>query len=201
MLHEALQIGRLKSVLKNGVQYRRRCFMDEKKINNKIMRIIVGDITERNTDAIVNAANNYLKHGGGVAGAIVRKGGYIIQEESDRIGFVPTGSAAITSAGSLKTKYVIHAVGPKWGEGDEENKLKSAVLSSLRKAEEYQLKSISFPAISSGIYGCPKSMVAKILVTTVAEYLKSQSTSLETIEFCLFDEETYRYFKQEFDKI
>ncbi|GLI53393.1 macro domain-containing protein [Thermodesulfovibrio yellowstonii] len=175
--------------------------MDEKKINNKIMRIIVGDITERNTDAIVNAANNYLKHGGGVAGAIVRKGGYVIQEESDRIGFVPTGSAAITSAGSLKTKYVIHAVGPKWGEGDEENKLKSAVLSSLRKAEEYQLKSISFPAISSGIYGCPKSMVAKILVTTVAEYLKSQSTSLETIEFCLFDEETYRYFKQEFDKI
>lgn len=131
----------------------------------------------------------------------MRKGGYIIQEESDRIGFVPTGSAAITSAGSLKTKYVIHAVGPKWGEGDEENKLKSAVLSSLRKAEEYQLKSVSFPAISSGIYGCPKSMVAKILVTTVAEYLKSQSTSLETIEFCLFDEETYRYFKQEFDKI
>ncbi|MCS7164399.1 MAG: macro domain-containing protein [Thermodesulfovibrio sp.] len=175
--------------------------MEEKRVNNKIIRIMIGDITERDTDAIVNAANNYLKHGGGVAGAIVRKGGSIIQEESDKIGFVPTGSAAITTAGSLRAKYVIHAVGPKWGEGDEENKLKSAVLSSLRIADEYKLKSISFPAISSGIYGCPKDMVAKILVTTVVEYLKSYVTSLEIIEFCLFDEDTYRYFKQEFDKI
>lgn len=80
--------------------------MEEKKINDKIIRIIVGDITERETDAIVNAANNYLKHEGGVAGAILRKGGQIIQEESDKIGFVPTGSAAITTAGALKSKYV-----------------------------------------------------------------------------------------------
>ncbi|MEN2995269.1 MAG: macro domain-containing protein [Thermodesulfovibrio sp.] len=175
--------------------------MEEKKLNNKIIRIMVGDITERDTDAIVNAANNYLKHGGGVAGAIVKKGGSIIQEESDKIGFVPTGSAAITTAGSLKAKYVIHAVGPKWGEGDEENKLKSAILSSLKIANEYKLKSISFPAISSGIYKCPKDMVAKILVNTAVEYLKNQLTSIEIIEFCLFDDETYRYFKEEFDKI
>ncbi|MCS7164573.1 MAG: macro domain-containing protein [Thermodesulfovibrio sp.] len=175
--------------------------MEEKKIGNKIIRIMIGDITERDTDAIVNAANNYLKHGGGVAGAIVKKGGSIIQEESDKIGFVPTGSAAITTAGSLRAKYVIHAVGPKWGEGDEENKLKSAILSSLKIADEYKLKSISFPAISSGIYGCPKDMVARILFNTAVEYLKNQLTSIETIEFCLFDEETYRYFKEEFDKI
>ncbi|WP_353684928.1 macro domain-containing protein [Thermodesulfovibrio sp. 3907-1M] len=175
--------------------------MQEKKINGKTLRIMIGDITERDTDAIVNAANNYLKHGGGVAGAIVRKGGQIIQEESDRIGFVPTGSAAITTAGSLKAKYIIHAVGPKWGESQEEEKLKNAVLSSLRLANDYKLKTISFPAISSGIYGCPKNMVAKVLINTAAEYLKNYNTTLELIEFCLFDEESFRYFKEEFDKI
>ncbi len=173
--------------------------MQEKKVNGKTLRIMIGDITERNTDAIVNAANNYLKHGGGVAGAIVRKGGQIIQEESDRIGFVPTGSAAITTAGSLKAKYVIHAVGPKWGEGEEEEKLKNAVLSSLKLANDYKLKTISFPAISSGIYGCPKDMVAKVLINTVIEYLKNYDTTLEIIEFCLFDEESFRYFKKVFE--
>ncbi|HQA03618.1 MAG TPA: macro domain-containing protein [Thermodesulfovibrio thiophilus] len=174
--------------------------MEEKIINGKIIRIMIGDITDRDSDAIVNAANNHLKHGGGVAGAIVRKGGKIIQEESDKIGFVPTGSAAITTAGSLKAKYVIHAVGPIWGEGNEEEKLKNAVLNSLKIANEKQLKSISFPAISSGIYGCPKYMVARVLLNSVIEYLNN-ATSIETVEFCLFDEETYRYFKQEFDKI
>lgn len=175
--------------------------MEERILNGRKIRIMIGDITERDTDAIVNAANSHLKHAGGVAGAIVRKGGQIIQDESDKIGFVPTGSATITTAGALKAKYVIHAVGPKWGEGKEEEKLKSAVLKSLRIADEYQLKSISFPAISSGIYGCPKDMVAKILVNTTKEYLKTENTNLEVIEFCLFDEDTYRYFKKEFDKI
>lgn len=175
--------------------------MEEKKINGKTLRIMVGDITERDTDAIVNAANNYLKHGGGVALAIVKKGGAIIQQESDRIGFVPTGSAAITTAGALKAKYVIHAVGPKWGEGDEKNKLRTAVLSSLKIASEYRLKTISFPAISSGIYGVPKEIVARVLINTAVDYLKNETTTLQQIEFCLFDEDTYKYFKVEFDKI
>lgn len=175
--------------------------MEEKKIDGKILRIMVGDITERDTDAIVNAANNYLKHGGGVAAAIVKKGGYIIQEESDRIGFVPTGAAAITTAGRLKAKYVIHAVGPRWGEGDEEKKLRNAILSSLNIANEYKLKTVSFPAISSGIYGVPKEIVAKVLISTAVDYLKTQQSTVEMIEFCLFDEDSYRYFKQEFDKI
>ncbi len=175
--------------------------MEEKIINNKKLRLMIGDITERDTEAIVNAANNYLKHGGGVAGAIVKKGGKIIQEESDRIGFVETGSAAITSAGELKAKYVIHAVGPVWGQGEEEVKLKKAVISALKIAEEHRLRSISFPAISAGIYGCPKDMVARVLVQTVKEYLEGRDTSLALVEFCLFDEDTYRYFKAEFDKI
>lgn len=176
--------------------------MIEKSINQIRLRILKGDITEREVDAIVNAANNYLKHGGGVAGAIVKKGGSIIQEESDKIGFVPTGSAAITTAGTLKAKHVIHAVGPKWGEGDEEEKLKSAVLSSLSLADSRNIKSISFPAISSGIYGCPKEMVARVMVSATLKYLmENPSTNLEEIEFCLFDDDTYGYFKAEFDKI
>jgi O-acetyl-ADP-ribose deacetylase len=98
--------------------------------NNKILRLVNGDITERNVDVIVNAANSYLKHGGGVAAAIVRKGGAIIQEESDRIGggFVPVGSSVITSAGKLPCKAVIHTVGPRMDEGDEDNKLLRACL-------------------------------------------------------------------------
>lgn len=175
--------------------------MEEKNVNGRKLKIMIGDITERDTDAIVNAANSQLKHGGGVAGAIVRKGGQIIQEESDRIGYVPTGSAAITTAGSLKAKYVIHAVGPIWGQGQEEEKLRSAVHKALSIANDYNLRSISFPAISSGIYGCPKDMVARVLINTAVEFLKKENKTLEVVEFCLFDEDTYRYFKAEFDKI
>ena len=95
--------------------------------NNKTLRAVYGDITERDVDVIVNAANTYLKHGGGVAAAIVRKGGKIIQEESDKIGFVPVGSSVITTAGRLSCKAVIHTVGPRMGEGNEVTKLRAAI--------------------------------------------------------------------------
>ncbi|HYA11754.1 MAG TPA: macro domain-containing protein, partial [Thermodesulfovibrionales bacterium] len=95
--------------------------ISEKTINEKTLRLVQGDITERDVDAIVNAANAHLQHGGGVAGAIVRKGGQIIQEESNRIGYTPVGTAVITGAGKLPAKFVIHAIGPRMGEGDENN--------------------------------------------------------------------------------
>ena len=171
----------------------------ELKLGDKIVKVILGDITEEETEAIVNAANSHLKHGGGVAGAIVRKGGRIIQEESDKIGYVPTGSAAITTAGKLKAKYVIHAVGPVWGEGDEDNKLKSAVLSALRIAEEKGIKSVSLPAISSGIFGFPKDRAAHIIFTTAIEFLKD-AKNLQEIHFCNIDELTSNLFKQEAEK-
>src|SRR5512147_2861577 len=98
----------------------------EKQLGKTTIRIISADLTESNVDAIVNAANSYLQHGGGVAGAIVRKGGQIIQEESNEVGYVPVGECAITTGGRLKARFVIHAVGPRWGEGDEENKLKKS---------------------------------------------------------------------------
>ncbi|HAM53299.1 MAG TPA: macrodomain protein [Nitrospiraceae bacterium] len=174
----------------------------EKTVNGKTIRLVQGDITEREVDAIVNAANAYLQHGGGVAGAIVRKGGQIIQEESDRIGFVPVGKAAFTSAGRLPSKYVIHAVGPRMGEGDEDNKLKSAVVNSLKLASGKALKSISLPAISSGIFGFPKDRCAAILVGEAVQYLKANpKTSLELIEFCTYDDLTMGYFVKEFEKV
>lgn len=174
----------------------------EKTVDGKIMRLVQGDITERDVDAIVNAANSHLRHGGGVAGAIVRKGGSIIQEESDRIGYVAVGNAAITGGGKLKARYVIHAVGPRMGEGDEDGKLKSAVINTLRLASGKSLKSISMPAISSGIFGFPKDRCAKILVEESYKYLgENPVSSLEVVEFCVFDEATARHFKREFDAL
>ncbi len=162
----------------------------------KVARVIHGDITEEDTEAIVNAANSHLKHGGGVAGAIVRKGGRIIQEESDRIGYVPTGSAAITSGGALKAKYVIHAVGPVWGEGDEDNKLRSAVKSALELAEKKGISSVALPAISSGIFGFPKDRAAHIIFTTAMEFLQN-SKNVREIHFCNIDRLTSDLFAKE----
>lgn len=176
--------------------------ISEKTIERKTMKLVQGDITERDVDAIVNAANSHLQHGGGVAGAIVRKGGQIIQEESNKIGYTPVGTAVITGAGKLPAKFVIHAVGPRMGEGDEGNKLKSAVLNSLKLASEKGLKSVSMPAISSGIFGFPKDRCAEILVKEALNYIKeNQESSLELIEFCVYDDLTMGYFKKEFDKI
>ncbi|MBI4823427.1 MAG: macro domain-containing protein [Nitrospirae bacterium] len=176
--------------------------ISEHKVGTKTLRLIQADITERDVDAIVNAANSSLQHGGGVAGAIVRKGGDIIQAESDKIGFTPVGTAVITTGGKLKARYVIHAVGPRMGEGDEDNKLKSAVISTLSLASEKGLKSISMPAISSGIFGFPKDRCAGILVTESYKYLKENpNSSLDVVEFCVFDDATSGHFKREFERL
>lgn len=177
-------------------------FITEYKINGKKLSLVQGDITERDMDAIVNAANSHLRHGGGVAGAIVRKGGQIIQDESDSIGYTPVGTAVITGAGKLTARFVIHTVGPKMGEGDEDNKLRNAVLNTLGLASEKGLKSISMPAISSGIFGFPKDRCAKILVNESADYLrKNPQSSLEIIEFCVYDDNTMEHFKREFERL
>jgi O-acetyl-ADP-ribose deacetylase (regulator of RNase III) len=161
------------------------------------LRVVRGDLTESDVDAVVNAANSYLQHGGGVAGAIVRKGGSIIQEESNRIGFVPVGGAVLTTGGSLKARHVIHAVGPMWGEGDEENKLKKAVRSVLTLATREGFSSISLPAISAGIFGFPKKRCAEIIVDETAGFLTDNSTSLKGISFCLMDAGIIDFFVEE----
>jgi len=157
--------------------------------------LINGDLTEQTTDAIVNPANSELLLGGGVAGAIRRKGGPKIQEECGRIGGTPVGTAVITTGGNLKAKHVIHAVGPMMGEGDEDRKLHDATLNSLRLADQHQLKSIAFPAISTGIFGYPIERCAPIMLATTVEYLRGK-TGLQQAVFCLWGEEAYRVFEQ-----
>ena len=164
------------------------------------VELVKGDITELNTDAIVNAANSKLQHGGGVAWAIVNKGGYSIQRESDKLRFCAVGNAVITTAGKLKAKYVIHAVGPVNGEGNEDSKLKNATLSALKLAAKHKLKSIAFPAISTGIYRFPTDRCANIMLNTVVEYA-NEDTGIEKIVFCLYDDETFGIFKDTLKRI
>ena len=163
------------------------------------VELIKGDITEVEADAIVNAANSYLQHGGGVAGAIVKKGGYVIQKESDeyvkRYGPVPVGEVAVTSAGKLKAKYIIHAVGPRYGI-ESDDKLESALRKSLEKAEELNLSSIALPAISTGIYGYPYNLCATIMVKVLLSY---KPKSLKKIKIVLYSDEAFQTFKQIFD--
>lgn len=170
--------------------------------NGKTIRLVKGDITTRDVDAVVNASNSNLKHGGGVAAAIVRKGGQIIQEESDKIGFVPVGSAAITTCGKLPCKAVIHAVGPRMGEGNEDVKLKSAIRASLLLASERKFRDISIPAISSGIFGFPKDKCATILMRESLNFLLDRENKLmstvEIVEFCIIDDDTLKEFRSEF---
>ena len=165
-------------------------------IKGRQIVLLQGDITEMETDAIVNAANTHLVLGAGVAGAIRSKGGASIQEECNRIGGAPVGGAAITTGGHLKAKYVIHAVGPQMGEGDEDRKLADATRNSLALAHDKGLTSIAFPAISTGIFGFPKDRCARIMLRTAADRLKEEDTSLKKVIFCLWGEETLRVFKE-----
>ncbi len=163
-------------------------------INKTILELHVCDITEMDTDAIVNAANASLQLGGGVAGAIRRKGGLKIQEECNRIGGTQVGSAVLTTGGNLNAKYVIHAVGPMYGEEHDDEKLKNATLNSLILADKTDLKSIAFPAISTGIFRFPKERCATIMLSTTRAYLDGY-THLEKVIFCLYDRDTYTIFK------
>jgi putative ATPase len=184
--------------------------MNEVKIEHALssgqaIRIVQGDITTETVDAIVNAANGYLAHGGGVAGVIARIGGPEIQRESDawvqQHGPVPTGGVAITGAGQLPCRAVIHAVGPVWhgGDEDEDEKLRSAVLNSMKLAHEKSFQNIALPAISSGIFGFPKDRCARILLETAREFCEQHpDSSVREIRFVLFDQPTLGAFLGEF---
>ena len=168
------------------------------RINKSALELVKGDITELSEDAIVNAANAQLILGGGVAGAIRKKGGPSIQAECNKIGGTFVGGAVITGGGNLKAKYVIHAVGPQMGEGDEDNKLKNATVNSLKTVEKNKLESIAFPAISTGIFGFPVNRCAKIMLSAIIEYLKNE-TSIKKVTMCLFDDKTFEIFQRELE--
>jgi len=163
------------------------------------LQIVQGDITIEEVDVIVNAANEQLAHGGGVAWAISKKGGAAIQRESDdwvrKHGPVPHAHPAWTSGGLLPAKYVIHAVGPVWGDGDEDAKLAAAVRGCLRVADELKLQSIALPAISTGIFGFPKGRAANIIFRTIAHYFDDHPESgVKLVRIVLFDSATIDAF-------
>ena len=170
--------------------------MKELKVKDSKIILEQGDITELATDVIVNAANSQLILGGGVAGAIRSKGGPAIQKECNQIGGTFVGGAVITTGGNLKAKHVIHAVGPRMGEGNEDEKLKNATLNSLKLMDEHNLKTIGFPAISTGIFGFPIDRCAKIMISTAKEYL-SNVTQIEVVIFCLYSPSDFDVFEKE----
>jgi O-acetyl-ADP-ribose deacetylase (regulator of RNase III) len=165
-------------------------------VEGKQIELVQGDLTELDVDAIVNAANAQLILGAGVAGAIRTKGGAGIQEECRRLGGTRVGQAVITGGGKLKARYVVHAVGPRYGEGDEDEKLRRATVNSLQRATEKGLQSMAFPAISTGIFGFPKDRCARIMLTAVRDFLQNESSSLTRIIFCLWSAEDLAIFQQ-----
>jgi len=174
----------------------------EVKINNSTLALVEGDITIEETDAIVNAANSRLAGGGGVDGAIHRAGGPSIMAECRKIGGCPTGQAVITTGGNLKAKFVIHTVGPVYqgGTKGEAALLKSAHLESLKLVSAKKLKSVAFPAISTGVYGYPVNEAAHIALKTVIDYLK-EHRDIELVRFVLFGRKTYDIFAEELKKL
>jgi len=170
-------------------------------INHTAFELIEGDITAMGTDAIVNAANERLAHGGGLAGVISRRGGPAIQRESDewvrQHGPARTGSAAITSGGNLKARYVIHAVGPVYdGTSRSAELLGSAVRAALQVADEHGLKSVALPAISTGIFGYPLEEAARVTLQVAITYLRG-ATGLEWVVFCLYGDLAFDVFARE----
>lgn len=173
----------------------------ETEISSVSVQVRKGDLTAESVDAIVNAANEHLAHGGGLAAAIVRAGGQTIQQESRNVAPVPTGSAKSTGAGSLPCQRVIHAVGPIWSRQSEQESdrlLASAIRAALEVAAGEGLASISIPAISSGIFGFPKDRCARISFETIEAFLaENPDSSLREIRLCNFDEQTVGIFEEE----
>jgi len=176
--------------------------LTEKELFGCAVQLAQGDLTLEDTDAIVNAANEYLEHGGGVAYAIVQRGGEGIQRESDdwikKYGAVTHANPAWTTGGALAAKYVIHAVGPIWGDGDEDAKLRVCVLGALRVVDELHLRSVALPAISTGIFGFPKERAARVILSAIRAYL-DEPHGLKLIRITLWDDDSARLFLGAFD--
>lgn len=168
---------------------------------DSIIKVIKGDITTMEVDTIVNAANSSLLGGGGVDGAIHRKGGTQILEECkvirNRQGGCKTGEAVYTSGGNLPVKYVIHTVGPVWNGGNrnEGNLLAECYINSLELANSLNVKSIAFPNISTGVYRFPKKEAAEIAVKTIKDFLNRENQTLQEVICVCFDEENYQLYQ------
>jgi O-acetyl-ADP-ribose deacetylase (regulator of RNase III) len=170
------------------------------------LQLVEGDLTQEAVDAIVNAANAQLQHGGGVAAAISRRGGPQIQAESDlwvrQHGPVTHAEPAYTRAGGLPSKYVIHAVGPVWGEGDEDAKLEACVQGSLKLASRLGVQSLAFPAISTGIFGFPKDRAAQVMLAAILNYFAQNPASApKRVRLTLYDQPSILAFQQTWNEL
>ncbi len=169
----------------------------EVKVGAATLELVEGDITRQDTDAIVNAANQYLRPGGGVDGAIHRAGGPAIEAECRQLGGCPTGEARITTGGNLKARYVIHTVGPVYKDGfhQEPELLASCYRESLKLAAAKGLKSVAFPSISTGVYGYPMADAAKIALTTILDYL-AENPEIKLVRLVLFGRPAFEVYEQ-----
>lgn len=179
---------------------RERDEVSELRVVKEPIELFMGDITDCSADAIVNPSNTGLILGSGVSGAIAAKGGPEIQEQMSRIGVCPVGGAVVTGGGKLKSRYVIHAVGPQMGEGDEDNKLHNATLAALQMAEELKIGSIAFPAISTGVFGFPVERCAAIMISTALDhYADGTPRNLKRVIFCLWGKDSFETFRKALD--
>lgn len=163
---------------------------------NERIQLIQGDITHLKVDSIVNAANTFLLGGGGVDGAIHRAAGKELLAECRTLGGCATGDAKITKGYNLPAKFVIHTVGPVWrgGNSGEPEKLASCYQKSLELAVQYEIKTIAFPNISTGVYGYPKNLAAEIAISTIRNFMESHS-EIEQVIFCVFDDENFQLYQ------
>jgi len=176
--------------------------MEEWKTNGKKIKLVEGNLVLLDAEAVVNAANKNLVLGGGVAGAIRQFGGPSIQEECNRIGPISVGEAVITGAGNLRAKYVIHAVGPVYGEGDEDEKLRKATFNSLKISKKKKIKSIVFPAISTGIFRFPLNKCSEIMIKEAMDFLKDKENEYpKEVIFCLYGQVAYFAFQKTLEKL
>ncbi|MEW6325332.1 MAG: O-acetyl-ADP-ribose deacetylase [Nitrospirota bacterium] len=171
-------------------------------IKRSTVELLQGDITEQDTDAVVNAANTTLTGGGGVDGAIHKAGGPKILEEAKKLAPCPVGEARLTTGGNLKAKYVIHTVGPVYKDGrhNEAKLLEKSYRSSLELASKHKIRSLAFPSISTGAYRYPVEEAARIALSTVGAYLL-QHPEIEQVRFVLFDEKTYRIYQRTLEEL
>jgi O-acetyl-ADP-ribose deacetylase (regulator of RNase III) len=168
---------------------------DERRVNQSLISLMKGDLIVLHVDAIVYYARPDLALGSGFGGAIATKGGPKIQEELKKLGPVKTTEVVVTSGGSLKCKYILHAVGPRFQEENLEDKLRDTMLNVLRKAEENKIQSLALPAMGVGFYGIPLDLCAGIMLGTLEEYLKRE-TSLKEVIICVRDSREYGPFQR-----
>ena len=173
---------------------------DELKVNQSLISLMKGDIVGLDVDAIVYYAQPDLVLGSGFGGAIATKGGPKVQEELKKMGPVKTTEVAVTSGGNLKARYIVHAVGPRFQEEDLEDKLRNTMLNVLQWAEENKIQSLAFPAMGVGFYGIPLDLCAEVMLSTVKEYLKKE-TSLKEVIVCLRDSREYGPFQRKMKEI